>query len=302
MTVVNQCTNCGETLPEQAKFCPDCGEAVLPEGDPCSTCGTINPKDAQSCMHCGTTFVESPPVADVFEPPSTEEIEQMLADAFMRELERNVVDQQDRRLVDQYFQRFHESSFRNDLEKRLEQMAEPLARDSVSELPPETIFDIGDLVDFFLIQHCSDLNVVYLPEKMLKYSGIDGNQTDLYRMALDYLAFDHEDVRIYTDFLAMPERTLKQASRSFLFADRNEKLWFICDQTMIGSGKAGFAMTNHSLFWKAPMEPPHVFRYGHSLTVEFEENWINLNGAFFDAGKSLNVRMSKLLRRLQSIF
>ncbi|MCB0707400.1 MAG: zinc ribbon domain-containing protein [Saprospiraceae bacterium] len=266
----------------------------------CLNCQTALPPDARFCPTCGTSVLPSPP--DIFAPPPTEDMEQELADCFMRELERAILDQQDPRMVDQYFQRFHESGFPTDLEHRLRQLLEPLARAGINTVTQEVLYEIYSLVDFFLIRFCSDLNQIYLPQAILKYHGIDGNQVDLYRMSMDFMAFDHEDVRIYTDFLSMPEKTLKKVSKSFLFADRTERLWFICDQTLRGTGKAGFAMTNQSIYWKAPMQPAHVFRYGHPLTIQFESDWMTLNGAFFDAGKALNVRLSKLLQRLQMVF
>jgi ribosomal protein L40E len=295
------CSNCKTALPPEAKFCPDCGTKATVVGMVCPQCTAANPLGTAFCGTCGFKLLD-PPAPDIFTPPPSDEWEQRLADLFMMELERSVLDQQDARMVDQYFQRFHESGYARDLNLRLQQLARTLTRDQAEEITQEIHFELFDQVDYFLVRHCADLNKVYLPEAILKYSKVDLEQTDLYRMAMDHLAFDHEDVRIYTDFLAMPERTLKNASKTFLFADRTEQLWFICDQSLAGSGKVGFAMTNQSLYWKAPTQLPHVFRYGHPLEIEFEQNWLNLNGAFFDGGKAINVRLSKLLRRLQAVF
>ena len=296
------CGHCGSNLPEKAGFCPSCGTKLSESSIFCQECGGKLSVGQTVCTACGANQSSPKTKANVFAEPPSDEWEQHLADLYMSTLEVFVLDQQDKRQVDQYFQIFHESGFANDLQIRLQQMARTLSRDQRTELDEIHWSKIFDLVDFFLIRYCKDINSVYLPEAMLRYAPPDPDSTDLYRMAMDHLAFDHENVRVYTDFLIMPESTLRQAGKSYLFAGRDEKLWFICDQSLTGSGKTGFAMTNQALYWKAPTQQPAFFRYGEPLEVRFEKKWLEINGNFFDAGKALNVRLSKLLRRLQQVF
>jgi membrane protease subunit (stomatin/prohibitin family) len=46
------CTNCGQAVPEGAKFCPNCGTQQAAAG--CSGCGQPIPEGAKFCPNCGT--------------------------------------------------------------------------------------------------------------------------------------------------------------------------------------------------------------------------------------------------------
>ena len=49
---MNGCVNCGEQLPEGARFCPACGaEQTAPT---CATCGAALLPGARFCFSCGT--------------------------------------------------------------------------------------------------------------------------------------------------------------------------------------------------------------------------------------------------------
>lgn len=47
------CTNCGNPLPDDAKFCPSCGTPVTPLLTTCSQCGAQRDSDAKFCAECG---------------------------------------------------------------------------------------------------------------------------------------------------------------------------------------------------------------------------------------------------------
>lgn len=47
------CTNCGLSLPNDAKFCSGCGNKIDPSTKICSNCGSELPNDAMFCFKCG---------------------------------------------------------------------------------------------------------------------------------------------------------------------------------------------------------------------------------------------------------
>ena len=118
-----------------------------------------------------------------------------------------------------------------------------------------------DLTDYFVIHYCPDLNDIPLPEEILKYQNISPEKTDLSELVTDYLDFKNENERAHFDFVKMPLQRMRNASKSFLFPEKGEKIFFICDQTLLGNGKEGFAMTEKALYWKMPFENPERVYY-----------------------------------------
>ena len=156
------------------------------------------------------------------------------------------------------------------------------------------------MLDYFIIRYCQDLNEIPLPEAILKYQDLSLEQIDLFEMIPDYLNFDQEEEKVFTDFLKMPLDKLKNASQSFLFPQKNEKILFICDQSLLGSCKEGFAMTEKALYWKAHLEKARVVQYNQLAKIERTKDWINVNDHFFNVNPSLNLKMMKLLKKLRS--
>ena len=119
-------------------------------------------------------------------------------------------------------------------------------------------------------------------------------------MIPDYLALDLEGEKVYTDFLKMPLDKLKNASKSFLFPEKDEKILFICDQSILGSCKEGFAMTEKALYWKAHLEKARAVDYRLLDEIKRTKEWISINGDFFNVSPSINLKMMKLLKKLRN--
>ncbi|MFK7933873.1 MAG: hypothetical protein AB8G22_10205 [Saprospiraceae bacterium] len=120
-------------------------------------------------------------------------------------------------------------------------------------------------------------------------------------MVFDYLDFQSEKETVYTDFLSMPLDKLRNAGKSFLHPQKDEKILFICDQTLFGSVKEGFAMTEAAIYWKAQFQKAQAVRYRDLQTIERQKDWININEQFFNINPSLNLKMLKLLKKLQAL-
>jgi len=100
----------------------------------------------------------------------------------------------------------------------------------------------------------------------------------------------------------MPINKLKNASQAFLFPAKDEKIMLIADQTIFGSCKEGFAMTENGLYGKAHFESPQKVYYKDIREIKKEQNWIAVNGLFFNINPSVNVKMLKLLRKLGELY
>ena len=57
-------------------------------------------------------------------------------------------------------------------------------------------------------------------------------------------------------------------------------------------------MTNEAIFWKMPLENKQRVFYKKLKDVKREEDWISINGIFFNAGTTLNLKLIRLLKRL----
>lgn len=305
---MKKCTNCHTDLPDEARFCHHCGTPVEPPVKSCPRCGQENPPEARFCAHCGLNFVEKRPPHNVFEPPPTLSTEEEITARFFEVFERKIRQEQDPERLPAYLDRFEGSDFKHTFELRVRQLAEQIEKIRTGSVRPQTearylLEDaIEGLSDFFLIRHCQDLNVVPLPEAILRYETLQRDGLDFFRLVMDFLDFPSENETVYTDFLAMPMEKLRNASASFLFPAKDERILFICDQSILGSAKEGFAMTDRALFWKAPLEKPHWVYYSDLQSLEPEKDWLKINGFFFNAGRSLNVKLLKLLRKLQTLY
>ncbi|MEM1215699.1 MAG: zinc ribbon domain-containing protein [Bacteroidota bacterium] len=274
------CINCGLTIPLTARFCNHCGaeQPVLvgAEGD----AGAI-----------GWDW-QAPLVPQAFT-------------AFQERLTKRQAAEQAGQDLTVYQERLYGSQFRETVQRRLEQWAEGVdvtAAETLTEARRDLRHLTDDLLDYFFVVHCQDLNPVVLPEEIVRYHYKEKAELDLAQVALIYLHFEPGEHVVYTDFLRMPERKLKHASQHFLFAERNEQLWFICDQSLLGSTKKGFAMTDRALYWKTGLQPAQRVYYHKLFSLEKEREWLLINELYFNADPQLNTRMIWLLRRLARLY
>ena len=49
---INKCSNCGEKIEDNEKFCAKCGNE-LADAKKCEKCGVLNKKDSNNCTACG---------------------------------------------------------------------------------------------------------------------------------------------------------------------------------------------------------------------------------------------------------
>ena len=226
---------------------------------------------------------------------------------FFRSLRSRVAEEHDINRYSDFVERFYRSRFKEVYEVRAEQIADDVLtrweRFGTEGLPEidrrlENAFD--GLMDYFIIQFCPDLHGFVLPETILKYEhGVQNGKTDLWQMIRDFLDFDREDETIYLDFVTMPEEYLSNACKHFLFAGRREKVFFICDLSLKGNCKEGFAMTDKGMYWRAPFDKPRQAQYADLADIKRNREWLTINGNFFTANPALNLKMYKLLKKMR---
>ncbi len=268
------CENCHTKLPEEARFCLNCGQPV-----------SVKTKKKKEPL-----FLD--PSGDV-----TAQFNEL----FFSQLKKVLEQEQDPALFQQYSERVYQCGYRDTIMRRSEQMAEKITEPGFPAYKINTIVAnlLDELMDFFIIRYCGDLNVVPLPEAILKYHEKGIHFAELFQMTLDYLNLDAEDEPVYTDFLKMPVEKLRTAGKSFLFPEPKEKILFICDLSFLGSCREGFAMTEKAIYWKNSMQKARKVLYKELNEIKRVEDWITINGYFFHVNPSLNIRLMKLLRKLK---
>ena len=155
-----------------------------------------------------------------------------------------------------------------------------------------------------MVVYCRHLNEVTLPEAILKYATAKPNEYDMKQLIFDYLDLDKETGNtFYYNFVTMPSVKLKNAVKSFLFAaDKTENPLLICDQSVFGSCKEGFGITDRGIYWKAHFNKPAFARFHQITEISRQNEWISINENYFHVSKTLNTKILKLLKKLKSLY
>lgn len=193
---------------------------------------------------------------------------------------------------DETFQRLRDGSLSN-LHRWLKTAPPPAA---AAQRQRDTF---ADLVEYFIVESAGDLSKGIFPQRLLRYQSTDWEKVDLFQLAMDYLDFERESETVYTDFVTMPSRALKNASQSFLKAGKDERIFLICDQSLISRAKNGFAVTDSGLYWKSVFQPPGATIFTTLSEVRMEQGHLVIDGQYFDAGGRLNLKMALLLDKLR---
>ena len=278
------CYHCGTELPPNARFCPNCGK---PQD---RTTETAHSKTDQ---HYRLDFDGDVPkqITEIF----FDRLAQRVREEFRAELQAD------------YVEHLYTTNFRDTVQLRSQQLAQEAAQiqgdyfDADERLPYFLGEQLEDLLDYYIIHFCKPLNPIALPDAMLRYQNRSLRDIDPFQMTLDYLDFSNEKQTVYTDFVTMPVEKLKNASQSYLFPKQNERIFFICDQSLFGSAKEGFAMTERGLYWKAHLQPAHAVAYDDLKTLKKEKSWLVINDRFFNVNPSINLKMLKLLQKWQRL-
>ena len=160
---------------------------------------------------------------------------------------------------------------------------------------------LGELIEYFIVEPGAAIHDGRFPQKVLRYQGAEWDKVDLFKMVMDYLDFRAVSEQVYTDFVAIPPKVLKRATDNYLQTSKDERLFFICDQSLFGSGKQGFAMTDAGIYWKNVLQPAGAATYTTLRTISLKDDHLLIDGQYFDAGPELNLQLALLLDKLRRL-
>ncbi len=306
---MRNCRACQRHIPDDARTCPFCGTQVIEETITCPSCGEETDLHADVCANCGFRFVKKKKASgdgakNLFADSLENESEQSIADRFSIAFERRLVEEHKAALHNAYIDRFYQSDFKDSVQHRIRLLAEQIHRTETDKGENAALINkaIEELLDYFIIRYCEDLNEAYFSEKILRWQSAPAKEIDLGAMISDYLNLEQENETYFVNLVTMPAPKLKNAAQSFLFPKKGEPIYLICDLSMLGSCKEGFAMTRDCIYWKMPFEKKQRVYYKNLKTIKRQEDWIVINGIFFSANKSLNLKLLRLLKKLKELF
>ncbi len=277
------CPNCGETVPETARFCPNCGHRLE--------------EDVMELQD----VAPDPPTEQEPEPPPPTLTVADLRTAFEDRLgERLTAYFEADRLPDYLAVYRNDETFRQIRDVSLRSLTDYLNRELVPSRAQRRRDNVlAGLVEYFVVETAGELHPGMLPQHLLRYQSVDWKTVDLFKLVMDYLDLDQTTETVYTDFITTPAKVLRNATRSYLGAGKDERLLLICDQSLLGSGKQGFALTDSALYWKNVLQPAGVVTYTTLQRVEVRGAHLLLDSQYFDAGPRLNLRVAVLLDKLR---
>ncbi len=311
------CPNCKTTIIKDARFCHGCGEKI--EGKPivCPSCTHTNEPNAKFCSTCGCALAYSNDFSTIDYTPKfplnfehINKIPEQIGGHFFAQLKQRLRDEHDVSKYEDYVTIFYDSGFDNRFNIRAAQLAEEaytihLRQDASIQPEIDALLtrNFEGLLDHFIITQCNHLNQFPLSESILKYENLTQTDVNLSEMIFDYLQIEEEtDEKFFMDFVSMPTVKLRNAAKSFLFADKKEKVYLICDQTVFGSCKEGFAITERGIYWKAHFNRAYRVHFDNLQEIKREKDWISINGRYFHVNPRFNLKLLKLLKRLKRMF
>lgn len=335
---MTHCQHCGTKLFKNAKFCHNCGEAVVLKMETCASCNTLNPVNSTFCIGCGKNLLDNN--QDNFNQQSNANEEQSnsstddrkkkaiyvykpiysislaepqllqeeIKNYFFKVLRQTVKTVSNPKKYADYVQTFYDSGFNYYFDQRSQKLIADL------QLIPQTfpnhieyqidllidnIFE--SLLDRFINIHTRTLND-WQPPEVSQWEMIDKDNFDVEKLIYDYLDIPSDDEKHYSNFINVPLPKLKNAYKSFLFAANSERLLVLSDQTIFGSCKEGYALTNKGIYWKAFFNQANRFYFEELYDIRKEQDWININGQYFHINEKMNFKILKLLKKLRMIF
>jgi Double zinc ribbon len=307
------CPKCHTQIVEDARFCHHCGTNIEIPLAECPTCLHKNPADTKFCFSCGDPMRAIPlrkydDSRSKYDFQHLDVLEEEIKVLFFEELKRLATLVNPNRMED-YLREVYLQNYTMTIARRAEHLSEEFAELNYRQALPSVMAlekllenSVSTLALNHIIYNCRDLNPLFLSPRIMLHERATVGKFNVQDLIFDYLDFPSEKERIYVDFLRMPFNTLQNAAKHFVFAAKDEYIYFISDQTILGSGKEGFAMTEFGLYWKSPMEKPKKVYYHHLARLERKKSGIYINGHYFSVNPTVNIKMLLLLEKMKTIY
>jgi hypothetical protein len=317
MLRMEACQACSTLNPIHAAFCIGCGDALHEdeEQEERKKHSEKQRKNKEDFQKAKASQEEKPDketriYKPIFQVPFSDELalEESIKSYFFQALRSRVIEISDEKKYSEYVQTFYDSGFNFYFSQRQKKLIRELQQ--VPYLHPEDAdYQVDILIDDafeailnrFTTSHTRALND-WQPPDVTRWELIKKEDLNLEKMIFDYLDVDTNDEKHYTNFLTMPMPKLKNAWKSFLFATQAEMPLVISDQTVFGSCKEGYAITNKGIYWKAAFNTPNRFYFEELYDIRKEQDWININGQYFHINQKMNYKLLRLLKKLRSIY
>jgi len=237
-----------------------------------------------------------------------EELQEETKKYFFQALRTTVKEISNDKKYSEYVQTFYDSGFNFYFSQRQKQLIRDLQR--VPYLYPQNIdYQIDILIDNtfesllnrFITTHTRELND-WQPPDVLRWELIKKEDLNVEKMIFDYLDLPPNDDKTFTNFLTMPVPKLKNAWKSFLRAGQSEMPLIISDQSVFGSCKEGYAITNKGIYWKAIFNKPQRFYFDELVDIRKVEDWISINNTYFHTNEKMNYKVLRLLKKLRAVY
>lgn len=318
---MRNCTHCHSEVPEGAQFCPDCGTKQAADGLTCIHCEGLNPIDADFCIHCGED-IENSTGGDLsleyysnYKPKYPLDFREsvrlpvQLRTYFLKSLKERLIKEGNEQYFDEYVNRFLESPFLKTFDQSAIEMTEQSyllqadqSADSAWQVDRYLTQEFERLMNNFVITEGAKIHDISpITEELTGYEESTFPTTETANLILDSLNLSEESEKWYHDLSAMPKLKLQNAKDFFLFTEPEETIFLICDQTIFGSCREGFALTEKALYWKAHFNKAQQVNYKEIESLELSEEWLVINGQFFNANPAINVKMIHLLKKLKGL-
>ena len=157
------------------------------------------------------------------------------------------------------------------------------------------------MLNRFLILHTSQINTLKLSNRLITYENVKWVTVNKSDLILDYLNVTDKTEKVYTNFITMPQNKLKNACKSFVRAAKEERLIVLSDQSLFGSCKEGYALTDRGIYWKAYFNKAQNIPFTALAEIRKEQDWLRLNGFYFHVNKEMNYRILKLLQKIRRL-
>jgi len=161
----------------------------------------------------------------------------------------------------------------------------------------------AQLLDRFLIYHCQDMNGIEVPKSIMKYEGLQANEFDLNQLAVDYLDINksNNSQQFYTDIEQLSPTKLQNAREHFFYSQPNEQFILFYDQTIYGSGREGFALTDQALYWKHHFKQAQQVHFQELKIIDRQKDSLNINNLYFNVSPAINTKVLLLLKKLKEV-
>lgn len=305
----NQCDNCEAQLLSKARFCHVCGTKVVQHPLPCPSCGSENPAEAKFCHSCGhplqvATQQEQYQARYDVDWEDIPTLPTQLRELFIQFIREHLQAEGDPRQEGASIEAFYHTGFQTYFEGqaiRLTQRLERLLEEtqSLRRVEQQLEQQFYRLLDRFFIRYARKLLPHPLPTAIIHYENSRWETVNLQQMILDFLFLEEEQELYYPNAIEIPYKKLQRARKSFLRYESGETPLLFCDQTVLRSGREGFAFTQKALYWKAHFHrPARVFL--HSIQeLQRKDKRLTINGQYFNISPSLNYKLFKLLKKIQ---